>query len=962
MEVFNVAIVGGGPACSAMIRLIAADQQRQLRMNLVGVADIHPDAPGIKLAQALKIYTTTDFHDLFALKDLNLILELTGRPEISEAIKKEKPDHVQFVDHVVARLFWDFIRVEEEMVPKKELEKRIKAVSKLFWDLIQLEQDRLLAERKAKEQINAVNVLLKDVISLEEEKLAAEREVEKRVRAERDYTSKILNSLPQAVIVLNQDYIIENANETFLKEFVSGGEEVIGRPCFEVLFNRKDIRDVDFCPIMELTSDPLRMEHKEFTIERDGDLLYYEAHCSPLRDERGDYNRFLLSISNITHRKKLELDLEKSQKRYRKLFQDARDGIILFNKEGKILEANVSLYHMLGFSRNELENMHVADLVEKISKKILSDHLEELEIMGFVPVELDFVKKNGDSLPVEASIIYLPEEGMFQAMVRDISTRKKLEESRKLYSERLEKEVKERTKELQASQQETLKQKKYAEGIIYGSPIAMFVLDRDHKITYWNKACEKLTGYSGTEMIGTDNHWMPFYPHKRPLLADLVIKNDIETIHKLYDDMNLRKSQMVEGAYEAEHYFPHLGKEGTHLYFNAAPIRGDSGVIQGAIVTYQDFSERVKMTQEIRRREAFVRNLIQNSIDGIIATDEKGKIVIFNQGAVDILGYSPDVIIGQMSYTEILSRETMKKIRSGFYHSEYGPEGKIINMEVELLNKDGEPIPVRLSGTLLYEKKKEVGSVVFIQDLREILRLQKEKEQAERMAAIGQTVAGLAHYIKNILNGLKGGAYVINSAMRKENLELVEKGWRMVEKNIDQITHIVMDMLIYSRERKPEYKMEDPNELVMDVLELMEEKARVSNVTLVHELKHGLKEVSMDRTAIHRCLLNLVSNAIDACTLEGIIGGKGIVTVRTDRPEGWAVRFEVIDNGTGMDEETQRKLFTSFFSTKGYKGTGLGLPVTQKIVKEHNGELSFKSQLGVGTTFTLLLPERGTNE
>jgi len=601
--------------------------------------------------------------------------------------------------------------------------------------------------------------------------------------------------------------------------------------------------------------------------------------------------------------------------------------------------------------------MKIADLAANTSKEILSKYLEDIEIMGFVSVEMEFLKKNGDHIPVEASLTWLPEECIFQGMIRDITVRQRLEESRKLYSERLEKEVEERTKELRASQEETLTQKKYAEGIISGSPIPMFVLDRSHQITYWNKACEKLTDYSSGAMIGTDQHWKPFFSHERPLLADLVIDSDFETIHELYDGMDLRKSPVIEGAYEAEHYFSQLGEEGTHLYFNAAPIRDDRGTIQGAIVTYQDFSERVKMTRELRRREAFVQNLIQNSIDGIIATDREGKIAVFNQAAEELLGYSTENIVGKMSYQEIISKEKGKEIREAFYGKFCGPEGKIINMEMEFLNKEGYPIPVRLSGTLLYEDGEEVGSVVSIQDLREILRLQREKVQAERMAAIGQTVAGLAHYIKNILNGLKGGAYVINSAMKKKDINLVANGWRIVEKNIDQISNIVLDMLVYSKERKPDYQLVDPNKLVVDVMELMKERARASGVTIENQLMPGLKEVSMDRTGIHRCLLNLVSNAIDACTLEGITAGKGKVTLKTEKPDRWAVKFEIRDNGVGMDEKTQRKLFTGFFSTKGGKGTGLGLTVTQKIAEEHKGKLLFESHVGEGTKFDLFLPE-----
>jgi PAS domain S-box-containing protein len=901
-------------------------------MDLIGLADIDPEAPGIKRAQALNIFTSNDYHDLFELEDLNLILELTGRKEISKALEEEKPSQVHLIDHTVAGL---------------------------FWDIEQLEEEKRNAEREAeKKQLKAVGTLLKDMMQLEEEKRNAESEAERRVRVERDRTTRILNGLNEAVVVLSKDYVIEHANETFLKEFGADDERVVGKKCFEVTFNQEDFCKQVFGPQVEDTLNTLKTSRKEYTYQRNGDGVYWEIVFSPLKDEQGEYTRCLISMANLTHRKKLELDLQKSQKKYKHLFQAAHDGIALFGRQGELLESNLGLSRLLGYHKDELECMKISELAENASKKILSDHLQDLEIMGFVSVEMELGKKNGDALPVEASITWQPEEEIFQIMARDISMRKRLEESRKLYSERLEQEVEKRTRELRDSQHEALRQKKYAEGIIYGSPIPMFVLDRDHRITYWNKACEDLTGHSAETMTGTDHQWRPFYRHKRPLLADLIMERDVDTTRRLYEEMKLRESTTVHGAYEAEAYFPQLGEEGRHLYFSAAPIADDTGAIQGAIEAFIDFSERVRMTRQIRRREAFVQNLVQNSIDGILATDFEGKIVIFNGAISDILGYSPEEIIGKMRYTQILSRETTKNIRTAFYTDAYGPRGKIIDMQVDVLNKEGEPIPVRISGTLLYQKREEVGSVVFIQDLREILRLQKEKEQAERMAAIGQTVAGLAHYIKNILNGLKGGAYVINSAMRKNDTELIGSGWRMVEKNIDQITNIVMDMLVYSKDRKPQHQEVDPNELVMDVLELMKERAELSGVSLIHELDPELGPVSVERTGIHRCLLNLVSNAIDACTLEGIIEGKGVVTVKTDKPAGWAARFQVIDNGMGIAEETKKKLFTGFFSTKGYKGTGLGLPVTQKIIKEHNGELSFESEEGEGTTFNLFLPEK----
>lgn len=902
MKTFNVAIVGGGPGCLAIMDMISRDRLRQLQMNLVGIADINPHAPAFEKAKGLNVYTTQDYRDLFRFKDLHLIIELTGDTSVSQAIQREKPPEVQLMDHSVALLFWELLRLEDE-------------------------------------------------------KLLAEKAGEERLKAERDQTAAILNHLSDGVLVVTADFGIENVNETFLAQFELIREEVIGKKCFEVFFGRDLPCESAICPLSARPRERTAKTHKEYVFFRHGRRVYYEADHNLLPSAQGSEDRWLISLRDISARKALELDLDRSRKRYKDLFQNAREGLAFFDGHGNILEVNLALGRMLGYTTDELEKMKISDLAVDSSRLILKGHLEDLKVLGFVPVEMALAKRDGEILPIECQIRWVKEEKHFQMMMRDISLEKKLEESRRLYSEKLEKEVEERTRELKLSEKEATRQKRTAEGILYGTPIPMFVLDKDHRIAYWNKACENLTGFSGKEMMGTDRHWEPFFPHKRPLLADLIIDGDLKTAQHLYRDMRLRKSTVVEDAFEAEHYFPHLGPGGTYLYFNAAPIKDDSGTVQGAIVTYQDFSERVKMTREIERREAFVQNLIRNSIDGIIATDERGKIVIFNRGAVEILSYAPEDIIGRMSYRDIFSRETACAIRSAFYGSDYGPVGKIINMEVQGRSAEGDAIPMRLSGTLLYEKGREVGSVVFVQDLREIRRLQREKEQAQRMAAIGHTVAGLAHYIKNILNGLRGGAYVIDSAISRKNLDLVKKGWDMVERNIDQISNIVMDMLIYSTERKPHYGWVDPNGMVKEILELMGERSRLSRVTLLTELSEGLEKVAMDRTGIQRCLLNLVSNAIDACTLEGIVKGNGTVVIQTDRPPEWGVRFKVMDNGTGIDEEVRKRLFKDFYTTKGYKGTGLGLPVTQKIVKEHGGEIFFETEWGKGTTFTLLLPE-----
>ena len=224
----------------------------------------------------------------------------------------------------------------------------------------------------------------------------------------------------------------------------------------------------------------------------------------------------------------------------------------------------------------------------------------------------------------------------------------------------------------------------------------------------------------------------------------------------------------------------------------------------------------------------------------------------------------------------------------------------------------------------------------------------------ERLAAIGQTVSGLAHCIKNILNGIQGGSYILDLGLKKENFSDVDKGWNIVKKNNKFMKELVLDMLSYSKEREPEYVTTNVNEVVKSVCDLMEQKGKEKNVSMQFLPEESLSEVEIDAKGVKRCVLNLVSNAIDAC--EESTGGKVEVSVQSTR--GKTFKIHVSDSGIGMSPETQAKLFQVFFSTKGSKGTGLGLAVSYKIIKEHGGNISVDSEKGKGTKFTITLPKK----
>jgi PAS domain S-box-containing protein len=327
-----------------------------------------------------------------------------------------------------------------------------------------------------------------------------------------------------------------------------------------------------------------------------------------------------------------------------------------------------------------------------------------------------------------------------------------------------------------------------------------------------------------------------------------------------------------------------------------------------------------------------------------VATDENGVIVTFNPGAGAIFGMPRIEVVRKMDFEDLFPPEIAEVFRRMLKGGK--DTGDVGWKEFVITQEEKGNVPIRFSASVLYDGKDIIGSVGFFQDLSEIKRLEQELVKSERLAAIGQTVARLAHYIKNILTGLKGGTYIVNIGLDKNDTDKLRTGWYMVEKNVSRVSSLVFDLLAYSRGRSPEYRDCHPNDIVEDVCELSEGAAMENQIKILRDFGPDVNEVSMDPDMVHRTLLNLVSNAVDACIFDLDDTKEHEVRVATRLEKGNIIRFDVADNGCGMSDEVREKIFTSFFSTKGGKGTGLGLLVTQKLVDEHNGSIAIDSELG----------------
>nr|MBN2277381.1 PAS domain-containing protein [candidate division Zixibacteria bacterium] len=333
----------------------------------------------------------------------------------------------------------------------------------------------------------------------------------------------------------------------------------------------------------------------------------------------------------------------------------------------------------------------------------------------------------------------------------------------------------------------------------------------------------------------------------------------------------------------------------------------------------------------------------------ITVIDENYRIVRANESFRNSFGD----VLGRYCY-EVYKRRDKKCPRCPATRT--FRDGKIHRLEQTGIGKRGQEIDYAVTTSPLVRGGERIAHVIEISnDITRIKKLEKEVLEAERLAAVGQTVAGLAHSIKNILMGLEGGKYMISLGLQKDDRSLIDRGSEMLDRNFDKTTSLVKDFLSFSKGRLPKLKMTDPNVLVREILDLYKDIAAKSGIELKGNLDPKIAPAPLDPDAIHTCLTNLVSNAIDACLMGDQKGSEVVIATRGEQGK---LVIEVTDNGSGMDYEIKKKIFTTFFTTKGGGGTGLGLLTTRKLVQEHGGAIIVESEKGKGTRFRMEFPRK----
>jgi two-component system NtrC family sensor kinase len=360
--------------------------------------------------------------------------------------------------------------------------------------------------------------------------------------------------------------------------------------------------------------------------------------------------------------------------------------------------------------------------------------------------------------------------------------------------------------------------------------------------------------------------------------------------------------------------------------------------------------------RQLKRTREYMEGIVENSADIIITVDPEGLIRTFNAGAEKTLGYGRDEVIGK--HVEMLFADPSER-DVAIARLEYTDH--VVNYETHFVTKTGKVRDVILTLSRLRRADgTPIGTYGISKDVTREKRLQRQLLQSEKMAALGQAITGIQHSVKNLLNVLKGGSYIVKTGLAKGDKQLLSEGWEMVEEGIAHMTQLSTTMLQFARERRLDLQETDLAELARGIHGLSNARFRDKGVEFVVDIDDELPRIRCDRELIHSVLMDLLSNALDACEWRAYgPEEKAQVELSVRRWNERSVCIAVSDNGEGMTEEIKANLFTPFFSTKKGAGTGMGLSVVARAVSSHGGKVKVESERGQGSTFRVFLPIEG---
>jgi len=624
-------------------------------------------------------------------------------------------------------------------------------------------------------------------------------------------------------------------------------------------------------------------------------------------------------LVNDKRSKLLEEELRTYEERYRDLFERVRHGLFISTKKGRFVDCNQAMLDMLGYkSKEEFLSIDIEkDLY--VDPEDRGKFQRKIEKKGYVKdYELNFKKKTGEEITVLVTCSFLLDVNEkvigYQGLNIDITDRKKME-----------REIREITKRFQKISEMG------DDGII--------VFDENYRIEFANSMATEITGFTQEELIGKD-------------FKLLLSERDLQFLSGMHSEVGDDESRRVCVEMEV------IAASGKPKEVEVCIIvsKGEEGDMK-TYAYIRDITERKTMERKIKEAHQFLSNLIESSLDCVVVTDMEGNILIFNNGAEELLGYKAEEVIGKMNiknlYLPGVAKEVMEKMRS----RDYGGVGRLKSFPMVQKNRWGEVIEGSLSASIIYDDKGEaIATVGIFTDLRPRLAMERQLRDtqqqllhSEKLAAMGRLTSQIAHELNNPIYGIMNTLELLKTEIPPDS-----KRRRILDMSLSEtqrLSEMLRNMLSFSKPQGEERREININKLIEDILLILEKQLWEANIKVKSNLSPEIPYIIASPNQIRQVILNIIANAKDAMPKGGVL------TVETNSERDHII-ITINDTGIGIPEEIKDKIFDAFFTTKHeVKGVGLGLSVCYGIIKEHKGDIRVKSEINKGSTFSIILPK-----
>ncbi|MFZ5518501.1 MAG: PAS domain-containing sensor histidine kinase [Candidatus Zhuqueibacterota bacterium] len=462
--------------------------------------------------------------------------------------------------------------------------------------------------------------------------------------------------------------------------------------------------------------------------------------------------------------------------------------------------------------------------------------------------------------------------------------------------------------------------------------IGLFILDTALRIVYWGDGMKRLYNIEESEVL---EH---FVLEKFPSLEK-------EGVHKKFiDAIEKNKSSDLTGI-------PHkTWRKGKRLIdFKISPLRDSNDRTIGVNVLVHDVTQREKEKKALIQYEQFISNILKDAAEAIFVLDKNDCVTLWNKQAAKMYGYNSEEIIGK-PISLIVPNDEKSQQEIERINKLVKEKGFVRDFETERVTRDGRKMLLQITRTAIRNEKGEyLGSSVIARDITETRRLEQQLIQSEKLSAVGQLAAGIAHEVGSPLTAISSLAQLLYEQSSDESNR---DKLKLIREQIDRIARIVRELVNFSKPITTTVGNVSVNAVIEEAVRIVKYDKRLKYIKTATELFPALPSIKISFDQLLQVLVNILLNAGDA--LEG--KKNGTITINS-RLVGEKIIITIMDNGIGIEPENLDKIFEPFFTTKKPgKGTGLGLWVCYNIVKGFSGDLLVESEQGKGTAFHVVLP------